>query len=111
MPYKKGHKKTGGRKKGVGNRSTEAVKNFLARFFELAEGEVDELWKELKAKEKMDAIAKLADFELARKARIENENKLPQSITINMIPASPERLAENNTIDITHQEIDEETDA
>ena len=110
MPFEKGHKKTGGRKMGVGNKSTEAVRNFLARFFELAEKDVDELYAELKPKEKMDAIAKLADFELARKARIENENKLPQSITINMIPASPERLAENNTIDITHQEINEKAD-
>ena len=110
MPYKKGHKKTGGRQKGTKNKSTEAVRNFIAKFFELAEDEVEELYSQLKPKEKIDAIGKLADFELPRKARTENENKLPQSITINMIPASPERLAENNTIDITHQEIDEKAD-
>jgi len=108
--FNEGHKKVAGRKKGVPNKNTAIIREFAEYIVLNGKADWDKIWEGLKPKEQADVIVKLFPYSIPQMARVENENKMPQSITINMIPASPEKLAENNTIDITHQEIDEETD-
>lgn len=107
MPFEKGIKKKGGRKKGSLNKKTEVANAFVEYIIEKGYDDIDELWKELKPKERMDAITKLMDFAIPKHARIEDRTKIPTTINVNLIPASPERLEQQNTIDITHEEIDE----
>ena len=106
MARPKGHPKSGGRKKGTPNENTQKARDFVAWIMKKGYDDVDELWDELKAKEKMDAIVKLMDHLIPKQARVENTNKLPSNVTINFLPASQERLAEQNTIDIEHEDID-----
>ncbi|RKZ05298.1 hypothetical protein DRQ25_16455 [Candidatus Fermentibacteria bacterium] len=107
MAYKKGHKKVGGRQKGTPNKNAETMLVFVEYILNKGKGDIDKIWKGLKEKEKMDAIVKLLDFQLPKHARIENVNKVPQSVTINFLPATPERIEENNTIDIPYEEADD----
>lgn len=106
MPFEQGKKKTGGRKLGSKNKKTEVAEAFVEYIVEKGNREASQIWKELPAKDKMDALIKLMDFVIPKHARVENTNKLPTSITVNLIPASPERLEQNNTIDISHEEIE-----
>ena len=108
MPYKKGQKKTGGRKVGAVNKNTETKLAFVKYLIGKGEKDADKIWEGLTDKEKMDAIIKLLEYDLPKHARIENVNKMPQSVTINFLPATPERIEENNVIDIPHEEINNE---
>lgn len=106
MPLEKGMKKKGGRKKGSLNKNTEVAHAFINYLVGKGHKEADLIWEELKAKEKMDALTKLMDFVVPKQARVENVNKQLPNLTINFLPATPERLAEQNTLDITHEEIE-----
>ena len=108
--YQKGHKKIAGRKPGSKNKNTLIIREFAEYILLNGKADWDKIWDGLKPKEQADVIVKLFPYSIPQMARVENENKVPHSITINMIPASPERLEQNNTIDITHSEINEETD-
>ena len=107
MPFEKGNSKKGGRKPGSLNKNTErakAIVDFLLT--KMDDDMLEEMWQGLKSKEQMDAITKLLEYAIPKHARVENTNKLPSNVTINFLPASPDRLAEQNTIDITeHEEI------
>jgi len=107
MPLEKGMKKTGGRKKGSINKNTETKLAFVRYILDKGEKDIDNIWPELKPKEQMEAIIKLLEYDLPKHSRIENVGKQQPDITINFIAASPEKLAEQNTIDIEHEEIDE----
>lgn len=103
--FKEGRKKTGGRKKGSKNKKTEVANAFVRYLLGKGYDDWDDIWAELKAREKADVMMKGLEYEIPKQARVENTNKLPSSVTINFIPATPERLAEQNTIDIEHEEI------
>lgn len=109
MSYEKGNVKKGGRKAGVPNKSTQVKKAFVEYILTKGEEDIDNLWDELRAKDKMDAIIKLMEFALPKLGRIETTHKAPSNITINLLPASPEKIAEQNTIDISHEEVDPPT--
>lgn len=105
MPYEKGQLKTGGRKKGAVNKNTEAKLAFVDYIVNKGEKDIEKIWKGLLPKEQMDAVIKLLEYQLPKHARIENVNKMPQSVTINFLPATPERIEEINTEDISYEEI------
>ena len=114
MPFKKGerkgHKKAGGRQKGTPNKKTEIANAIIDRVLENGNKGLDDIWNGLKPKEQMEFIIKFMPFKLPQMARIENENKAPQNITINMIAATKENVKqiENNlTQDIEYEEIDD----
>jgi len=104
--FEKGKKKTGGRPPGSTNKKTKIANAIVDRILNNGWEEIDDLWNELTAKEKFEFMAKYMNFSIPQKARVENENKLPTSITVNMIAATPERIEEQNVIDITHEETD-----
>ena len=109
--FQKGHKKVGGRQKGTKNKSTEVAEAFVNYIINMGERDAQKIWDGLKPKEQMDALIKLTNFVLPQKARVENENKLPASVTVNLIAATPKNeLPEQTTYDITHEEINEEND-
>ena len=108
MAFEKGKNKTGGRKKGSLNRKTEIADRIIDTI--LSKGtdkEITKIWNELKPKEKMEFLSKFLPFRKPQFARVENENKMPTNVTINFMPATPEKLAEQNTINIDHEEIDQ----
>ena len=107
MSFKKGHIKKGGRGKGALNKSTEAKMAFVEYIINKGEKDIEKIWKGLQPKEQMDAVIKLIEYTLPKHARIENVNKAPTSVTINFLPATPERIEENNTIDIPYEEADD----
>lgn len=106
MPLEKGQKKTGGRKKGSLNKKTEIANAFVDYIINKGYKDVDKLWEGLKPKEQMEAITKLIEFTIPKHARIEHNSKQLPSLTVNILPATPERIAEQNTIDITDYEIE-----
>lgn len=104
--FEKGRKKTGGRPKGSQSVKTKVANALVNSILKNGQKEVDSIWKQLTPKEKMEFIVKFMPFSIPQKARVESENKLPTSITVNMIAATPERIEEQNVIDITHEETD-----
>lgn len=110
MPFEKGHNKSGGRKPGSKNRKTEVANAFMEYIVDKGYKDWDNIWKELRGKDKADAILKAVNYLIPQQARVENRNKIPTEININLIPASKERIAENNTIDISHEEIDDKNE-
>jgi hypothetical protein len=108
MPLEKGQKKTGGRKKGSLNKKTEVANAFVDYIINKGYKDIDKLWAGLKPKEQMEAITKLIEFTIPKQARIEHNHKQLPNLTVNFLPASPERIAEQNTIDISHEEIESE---
>lgn len=67
MPFEKGHKRIGGRKKGTPNAVTANVQKGIA---EIVNGNIDTLREDLKAmtpKDRVDAIAKLLPYVVPRK--------------------------------------------
>jgi len=105
MAFEKGMKKRGGRVKGSKNKKTLAAEELRDFILEKGCDGIADIWDDLKAKEKMDYLIKLMPYSIPMLARVENENKMPQSITINMLPAPPKQI--DNTINITHEEIDD----
>jgi len=104
--FQKGRKKTGGRPKGSKGIKTKVANALVNRILESGWKEVDEIWNQLSPREKMEFMAKFMNFSIPQRARVESENKLPTSITVNMIAATPEKIQEQNVIDIGHEEID-----
>ena len=110
MVFNKGHKKIAGRPKGVKNKKTEIANRIVdAILGHATDAEIKKIWVELKPKEKMEFLAKFVNFKIPQMARVENENKQPQNITVNMIAATKENkeLDNNITIDEQHEEIDD----
>jgi len=107
MPFEKGNKKKAGRRPGSLNKNTEVAKAFVDYIIAKGYKDIDKLWAQLKPKEQMDALTKLMDFAIPKHARVESQARIPTTINVNLIPATPERLQQNNTIDISHEEIDE----
>jgi len=105
MKFEKGHIKKAGRPSGGLNKKTIATKTFVQKMLRKGEKDFEKAWKELKDKDYVEVYIKLLEFDLPKMARIENENKMPTSITVNMIAATPEKIEQQNTIDITHEEI------
>jgi len=107
MPFKQGEKKKGGRKPGSVNKTTERAKAIVSFLMEKYDDKrVEAMLSGLKPKEEADLIVRLLDFSIPKYARVENTSKLQPNVTINFLAASPERIAEQNPIDITeHEEI------
>ncbi len=68
MAFEKGHKKAGGRKKGVKNKSTaqikEAVANFVSDKFQIVSNQFDKMT----TKEQADFLVKLMPFVIEKKS-------------------------------------------
>ena len=108
MAFEKGMKKTGGRTSGSKNKKTLAAILLRDYILEMGIVGISDIWDELKAKDKMDFIIKMMPYQIPQMARIENESKVPQNITINMMPAPAKQIEDNIKIeDITHEEIDD----
>ena len=87
MPFIKGKPKTGGRKKGTTNKSTNELRSVLSRFVSAKYEELDEIFEQLAPKEKIDAISKISEFVLPKLERVpiepqKTEEKQPQIIQI-----------------------------
>ena len=85
--FKKGRKKTGGRKKGVKNRTTCIGKETIANYFET--GGLDELLNDIDELEPRDKVNATA----LREA--EAQGKGAASLNGKMIDAASERMADN----------------
>lgn len=108
MVFKKGEiQKKAGRPKGSINKSTEKSKEIIAEALDKGAPIFLKNLKMLKPKDFCEVYLKAMEFNIPKMARVENTSKQPTSITINMVAATPE-LIEQNTIDITHEEIDNE---
>jgi hypothetical protein len=74
MPFEKGKPKTGGRKKGTPNRSTEEMRLLLKSF---ADGELENIatyFQDIKGGyNKLDMLVKLLKFNIGTKKDIEGE--------------------------------------
>lgn len=104
--FKKGHPKYGGRKKGSINRNTEVANLIIDQVLGAGADGFQEIWDELKAREKVDFIAKMLPFKKAMMARIDGEGKALPQININFVAAKDEKKQLDNTINIDHEEID-----
>jgi hypothetical protein len=107
MPFQKGIVKKGGRKPGSLNKNTKVMLAFVDYIVSKGYEDADEIWADLKAKDKMDAMIKMFEYRMPKHARVEYENKMPSSVTINFLPATPELIEQNNTIDISHEEVND----
>ena len=104
--FKKGHKKVGGRKKGSLNKTTEVANIIIDKVLGAGADGFDDLWEELKPREKAGFIVKMLPFKKAMMARIDGEGKALPSININFVAAGKETKQLDNTINIDHEEID-----
>ncbi len=107
--FKKGHKKMGGRQKGAINRNTQIANLIVEKILKNGEKGFEKIWKGLSPKEQMEFVLKTLPFEKAQMARIETTTKTQPNITVNLIAATKENVKQiDNTIDITHEEVDKE---
>lgn len=107
MKFEKGHIKKAGRPSGGLNKKTLASKELVQDMVKDGKKEFKKRWYKLNDKDFTDVWIKLLEYNIPKMARIENENKMPTSITVNMIAATPEKIEQQNTIDITHEEIND----
>ena len=104
--FKPGHKKVGGRKKGSINKTTEVANIIIDQVLGAGAEGFQEIWDELKAREKADFIIKMLPFKKAMMSRIDGEGKALPEININFVAAAKETKQLDNTINIDHEEID-----
>lgn len=64
-------KKTGGRKAGVPNRTTQEMRDVMQSFIECKIEELDQVYNELEPKDKISAIIKMLPYLLPRQQNIE----------------------------------------
>jgi len=75
MGFQKGHKKVGGKKKGVPNKATTTAREAIAAFVNNNTGRLERLLDEIEAdspKDAFDAITKVMEYHLPKLARSEN---------------------------------------
>ena len=89
MPFEKGKKKTGGRKKGIENRTTKEAKNILEQ---VLLGQVDNIksaLEKIKTKDPakyLDACSKLFTYVLPKKTDITSGDKpIPKDINVTYV--------------------------
>ena len=104
--FKKGRKKVGGRTKGAKNRNTEIANKIIEVALKNGDRDFEKIWNGLKPKEQMDALLKFLPFQKPQMARIESEHKTQPNITVNLVAATKDQKQIDNTIDITHEELD-----
>lgn len=83
MGFEKGHKKTGGRKKGVTNKTTTQIKEMVTELvgtqIELWPKHLDKMMKEDPA-EAMKITARLIDYVLPKQTKIDLEGELKHKV-------------------------------
>lgn len=85
MPFEKGHKKAGGKKKGSENNLTRQTKEMLLKILSGQTKYVNDALQKLQKDDPakfIDAYAKLIGYIIARKSDVTSDDKPLQTITI-----------------------------
>ncbi|WP_222982973.1 hypothetical protein [Flagellimonas meishanensis] len=80
MPFEKGHKKIGGRKKGTPNRYSDEMRFVLKNIFSDELDKLPELLNKLSTEKRIEAIIKLAPFVLPKIKPVSMEKDEPEKI-------------------------------
>ena len=70
MPFKKGHKKIGGKKKGTPNKATQDHRDLINKLISSPEQLLKDL-ASLEPKERIDATIKLLEYTTPKQSRVE----------------------------------------
>ena len=87
-------KKTGGRKAGIPNRTTQEMRDFLQSFLSRKFDDLDEAFEMLEPKDKISAIVKMLPYLLPRQMQMDLNATHTQEVKHDLSKLSTEELLE-----------------
>ena len=87
MAKEKGSKKTGGRTKGTPNKATSRFKDTMILFTNriVSTGELDKIWAELSAKDRIVFVKDMAKYFMETKQEVEHSGEVKQKVSMEPI--------------------------